>query len=37
LRKKDIVTVVGSEESLTKLQWMFGEMEELKELEEKSV
>jgi Trk K+ transport system NAD-binding subunit len=25
LRKKDIVTVVGSEESLTKLQWMFGD------------
>lgn len=37
LRRKDIVTVVGSEESLTKLQWMFGGMEKAKELEEKSV
>lgn len=25
LRKKDIVTVVGSEESLAKIQWMFGD------------
>ena len=25
LRKKDIVTVVGSPESLEKLQWMFGD------------
>lgn len=28
LRKKDIVTVVGSPESLEKLQWMFGDSEE---------
>jgi Trk K+ transport system NAD-binding subunit/Kef-type K+ transport system membrane component KefB len=33
LRKKDIVTVVGSEESLLKLQWMFGGIEMVKEPE----
>jgi hypothetical protein len=31
------VTVVGSEESLTKLQWMFGDVEMPKAVKEKMV
>jgi Trk K+ transport system NAD-binding subunit len=34
LRRKDIVTVVGSPESLTKLQWMFGGEEIIKKEKE---